>query len=214
VNRLLRLAREDGWAQVIPRAVGSGVRRIRDSLTARKLHAPGFRVGRGPRLSGLAHMKIGKRFSAGDHVWIEAVVQYGGKLHSPELVIGENVNLSANVHIACLNRIEIGDGFLSGSHVLISDHTHGHYASGSVGEQSHPSTRPTERSLHSAGEIIMGKNVWLGDGVCVLAGAHIGDGAIIGANSVVRGIIPPYTIAVGAPARVIRRWDEERRAWI
>jgi lipopolysaccharide O-acetyltransferase len=48
----------------------------------------------------------------------------------------------------------------------------------------------------------------------VLAGATIGDGAVIGANSVVTGHIPGGTIAVGAPARPVRRWDEASRQWL
>jgi acetyltransferase-like isoleucine patch superfamily enzyme len=211
MSRLLQLAREDGWAQLLARTPATLLRRLRDAFTARKLHAPNFRTGRSPRLLGLAHMRVGRNFSAGDHLWLEAVTSYAGQPHSPQLHIGNNVNLSDSVHIACLHRIHIGDGLLSGSRVLISDHTHGVYTGPN---QSSPDIAPTRRPLSSPGEITIGHNVWLGDGVCVLAGAIIGDGAIIGANSIVRGAIPPATIAVGAPARVVRRWDASRSEWI
>ncbi len=211
MSRLLQLAREDGWAQTLPRALIAVTRRLRDTLTARRLHAPNFRAGRSPRLHGLAHMRIGRNFSAADHLWLEAVTSYNGQPHTPQLILGDDITLSSNVHIACLHRIHIGDGLLAGSHVLISDHTHGFYSGPS---QSDPDTRPAARPLHSSDEILIGRNVWLGDGVCVLAGAVIGDGAIIGANSVVRGHIPPATIAVGAPARPVRRWDPTQKAWI
>jgi lipopolysaccharide O-acetyltransferase len=210
VTRLLQLAREDGWAQVLPRALTTLTRRLRDTLTARRLHAPNFRAGRSPRLHGLAHMRIGKNFSAADNLWLEAVTSYAGQPHTPQLLLGDDINLSSNVHIACLHCIHIGDGLLAGSNVLISDHTHGRYSGPS---QSDPDTRPTQRPLHSTGEILIGRNVWLGDNVCVLAGAVIGNGAIIGANSVVRGPIPPATIAVGAPARVVRHWDPTNQQW-
>jgi acetyltransferase-like isoleucine patch superfamily enzyme len=68
--------------------------------------------------------------------------------------------------------------------------------------------------LHSAGEVHIGCNVWLGDGVVVLAGAVIGDGSVIGANSVVSGTIPANAIAAGSPARVLKQWDAVRREWI
>jgi len=210
MSRLLDLAREDGWPQVLPRALASLSHRLRDSFTASKLHAPNFRAGRSPRLLGLAHMRIGKNFSAGDHLWLEAVTTYAGQPHSPELILGNNINLSDSVHIACLHRIHVADGLLAGSNVLISDHTHGIYSGPG---QSPLDTPPAQRPLHSSGEVTIGRNVWLGDGVCVLAGAIIGDGAIIGANSIVRGTIPPATIAVGAPARVVRRWDANLREW-
>ena len=58
--------------------------------------------------------------------------------------------------------------------------------------------------------IIIGNDVWIGQNVTVMPGVHIGDGAIIGTNSVVAKDIPPYAIAVGNPCRVVRkRFDDE-----
>ena len=209
--RLLELAREDGWAQALPRVLTSAWRRLRDGLTARRLRAPGFRAGRGPKLMGLAHMRLGRNFHAGDALWMEAVTAYADERFAPELVVGNNVSLSDNVHIACLRRIALGDGLLVGSRVLSSDHTHGVYRGA---EQSGPTELPVARRLASAAEVVIGRNVWLGDGVAVLAGARIGDGVVIGANSVVSGDIAAGTMAVGAPARVVRRWDERSRSWV
>ena len=60
------------------------------------------------------------------------------------------------------------------------------------------------------GDTVVGNDVWIGQNVTVLPGVHIGDGAIIGMNSVVSSDIPPYTIAAGNPAKIIRkRFDEE-----
>ena len=60
------------------------------------------------------------------------------------------------------------------------------------------------------GDTIIGNDVWIGQNATILPGVHIGDGAIIGANSVVGSDIPPYSIAVGNPARIIRqRFDDE-----
>ena len=69
---------------------------------------------------------------------------------------------------------------------------------------------PSLDELPLKGDTVVGNDVWMGQHVTVLPGAHIGDGAIIGANSVVSGDIPPYTIAAGNPCRVIRpRFDRE-----
>ena len=57
--------------------------------------------------------------------------------------------------------------------------------------------------------ITVGNNVWFGAGVHVLPGVTIGEGAVIGAGAVVTEDIPPRSLAVGAPARVIRRLEEE-----
>jgi acetyltransferase-like isoleucine patch superfamily enzyme len=64
---------------------------------------------------------------------------------------------------------------------------------------------PTQRSLFSKGPVKIGNNVWLGNNVCVMPGVTIGDGAIIGANAVVTHDIPPYSVAGGIPAKVIKQ---------
>ena len=60
------------------------------------------------------------------------------------------------------------------------------------------------------GDTIIGNDVWIGQNATILPGVHIGDGAIIGLNSTVASDIPPYSIAVGNPARVVKkRFDDE-----
>ena len=216
----ISFARNNGWPELGRRAGVSALRRVRDRMTARHLAAPGFRAGGSPRLLGLSHMSIGSDFSAGDGLWLEAVLSYGvGEVRvelKPRLSIGVSARLSDNVHIACLDRLAIGDHLLCGSHVLISDHSHGRYDGDLEGQPtpSDPVTPPALRPLYSRSPVRIGNNVWLGDGVAVLAGAEIGDGCVIGANSVVAGPIPPQTMAVGAPARPIRRWDQATRTWL
>lgn len=208
---LLASGRANGWPHLAARLTGGVRRRVRDALTARQLNAPGFRAGRAPRLLGLSHMRVGEDFHARDALWLEAVLQYAGQSFSPQLTVGPHARLSDNVHIACLDRVTIGAHLLCGSRVLISDHAHGRYNGPGA---SDPAIPPALRPLHSAAPVYVGDNVWLGDGVAVLAGARIGHGCVIGANSVVTGEIPERTVAVGAPARPIRRWDDEQNTWI
>ena len=69
---------------------------------------------------------------------------------------------------------------------------------------------PELKDLPFKGDTVVGNDVWIGQHVTVLPGVHIGDGAIIGANSVVAKDIPPYCIAAGDPCRIIRkRFDDE-----
>jgi len=69
---------------------------------------------------------------------------------------------------------------------------------------------PAASDMPLKGDTIIGNDVWIGQNAVILPGVHIGDGAIIGANSVVGRDIPPYTIVVGNPAREIRkRFDDE-----
>ena len=60
----------------------------------------------------------------------------------------------------------------------------------------------------------IGKNVWLAEGVIVMPGVTIGDGCVIGAHSVVNCNIPAACIAVGSPARVVKRYDYEKKRWM
>lgn len=212
---LRRFARENGLLLLLLKITAAVPRRVRDALLSRRLHTQGLRLGRSPRLLGLAHMRIGAGLAAGNDLWLEAVTEYGGVAYEPLLMLGAHANLSDAVHIACLHRVTIGGGLLCGSRVLITDHNHGVYSAGTfaASSQSAPTQRPVERTLSSGGEVRIGANVWLGDGTVVLAGADIGDGAVIGANSVVTGMIPPDSIAAGAPARVLRQWSAEASEW-
>lgn len=74
---------------------------------------------------------------------------------------------------------------------------------------------PALEELPFKGDTVVGNDVWIGQHVTVLPGTKIGDGAIIGANSVVSGEIPPYTVAAGNPCRVVRpRFDLELTAYL
>ena len=69
---------------------------------------------------------------------------------------------------------------------------------------------PPLRELPLKGDTVIGNDVWIGQNSTILPGVHVGDGAIIGANSVVAGDVAPYTIVVGNPARPVRkRFDDE-----
>jgi acetyltransferase-like isoleucine patch superfamily enzyme len=61
--------------------------------------------------------------------------------------------------------------------------------------------------------VSIGRETWLGQNVAVLPGAQIGIHCVIGANSVVNSTIPDFSVAVGTPARVIRRYNQETGAW-
>ena len=71
-------------------------------------------------------------------------------------------------------------------------------------------TAPEKQDLPFKGNTVIGNDVWIGQNAVILPGVHIGDGAIIGAYSIVGSDIEPYTVVAGNPARVIRkRFDDE-----
>jgi len=206
---ILQSLRNNGIFLLSSLATEMACNKIRSYLLGRKLGAKGLLIRSGYYIQGLPYMHIGNNFSAGRGVWMEAVTKCNGQVFSPVIEIGDNVSISFWGHISAAKSITIGSGVMMGSKVTIIDHNHGNYSSGTIVD---PEVSPALRPL-SAASIRIGSNVWIADGVVVTAGSEIGDGSVIGANSVVHGKIPPFTLATGAPARPIKKFDFERRQW-
>lgn len=98
--------------------------------------------------------------------------------------------------------IEIGDDVWTGHHVYITDQNHDY----------RDVDTPISRQSMPEKPVKIGSGSWIGFGSVILPGADIGEHVVIGANSVVAGTIPPYSVAVGAPARVVRRF--ENGSWV
>lgn len=126
------------------------------------------------------------------------------------LIIGMNVEMNDYVHIAAAQKVVIGNNVLVASKVFISDINHGRYDSK---EADSPITSPNDRRLFTKA-VTIDDNVWLGESVCVMPGVKIGRGSIIGALSVVTKDIPPNSIAVGSPAKVIKTYDFTLKEWV
>ena len=164
------------------------------------------------RISGKQNIEIVKLF-AGRRIVIDAIKYFNDDIYTPSIVIGQNVSISDDIHIACTNKIKIGNNVLTGSHIYISDHDHGIYSGNKI-KHSSPEERPAERKLTNDGFVIIEDNVHIGEYVCILKNTRIGKGTVIGAQSVVTGDIPEYSIAVGNPAKVIKKYDFDKQTWI
>ena len=111
------------------------------------------------------------------------------------ITLGKGIFINTGCHFQDQGGITIGDGTLLGNDVVLTTMNH--------------DFDPDQRTTTYPAPIVIGKKVWLGSSVTVVPGVTIGDGAIIGAGAVVTKDIPPYTIAAGVPARVIRQIDLE-----
>jgi acetyltransferase-like isoleucine patch superfamily enzyme len=125
----------------------------------------------------------------------------GLKIFAPERVsIGEGVSINIGVIIAASDGqgITVGDNVLIGPYCILraADHRY-----------EDPST-PIKEQGHVGGEIIIEEDCWLGAHVVVLKGVRIGKGSVIGAHSLVNRDIPPYSVAAGVPAKVIKMRGE------
>lgn len=146
---------------------------------------------------GAEYMAIGDGFHSQPGLRIECIDNYFDQHFKPQLIIGRNVSFNYYCHVGCINRIEIGDNVLIGSHVLITDHSHGKLERTDV---------PFEkRQLLSKGPVVIKNNVWIGENACIMPGVTIGEGSIIAALAVVTHDVPPYSVVAGVPARVVKK---------
>ncbi|MBC7915288.1 MAG: acetyltransferase [Pyrinomonadaceae bacterium] len=188
--------------------IGGGVRLIRDLIFS-KLSFPTSRIIRYPwYIRGSKNIDFGTHLTTGVGLRIDAIDGYN--TNRIKVKFGKRVQLNDYVHIAAINSIEIGDDVLIASKVFVSDHNHGSY-SGII--HSNPRVAPQARVLYG-NPVKIESNVWIGESVSIMPGVVIGEGSIIGAGSVVSKSIPPYSIAVGAPAKVIKVYDFEVDKWV
>lgn len=147
--------------------------------------APSTQFDGAVRARNKTKLKIEDHCRIGEDVYFES--EGGGSIH-----LGRHVRINQGCVLTAHAKIEIGAHSLVGEYVSIRDANH--KIEGDV---------LIRESGHIAKPIVIGENVWIGRGCMILPGTQIGNGAVIGANSVVRGEIPARAIAVGAPAKVI-----------
>lgn len=145
------------------------------------------------------------------HIGKNSVIQAGGWLYcvpeaegSARLEIGSGCELGYNNHITAVRDVVIEDDVLTANNVFISDNQHAYEDTGMP---------ILHQPVRFKNRVVIGRGSWLGENVCVV-GASVGRNSVIGANAVVTCDIPDYCVAVGTPARVIRRFDPVTGAWV
>lgn len=133
-----------------------------------------------------ATMKFGKFVWIGDGTKI--------RCHEGRVEIGAKTVMGQDCTISAYQRVRIGEQCVIADRTMFIDFDHG--------------VVETERPIRSQGiymeDVIVGSNVWIGYGACVLRGVKVGDNSIIGTNSVVTKNVPANAVVGGVPARVLR----------
>lgn len=158
-------------------------------------------ISSGLNLLGGKYISIGDKTGFGKNGVLQAWNFYRGEHFSPSIIIGNQCWIGDYFNISAINKIEIGNRVLMGRWVTILDNSHGDSQYDTL------VVPPRERHLYSKGTVIIEDDVWIGDKVTILPGVRIGRGSIIGANTVVTKDIPSYSIAVGTPCNIVRRYD-------
>jgi len=145
------------------------------------------------------YIHIGEGTMIGPNITLSAGMMPGQQcVTDPVVRIGDRCLIGKGSGIVGHFSIDIGHDVWTGHHVYITDQNHGYTAV----------TRPISQQSMPERAVSIGDGSWLGYGTVVLPGAQIGKHVTVGANAVVTGVIPDFSVAVGNPARVIRRYLE------
>jgi acetyltransferase-like isoleucine patch superfamily enzyme len=151
------------------------------------------------------YISIGNDVLIGPGVALSAGMVPGQEcLVTPVVTIGDRCLIGRGSGIVGHFSISIGNDVWTGHHVYITDQNHGY----------EDITIPISKQSQPERAVSIGDGSWLGHGSVVLPGVTIGRHVVIGANSVVTKDIPDFSVAVGVPAKVIRRFDESRQEWL
>lgn len=149
-------------------------------------------------------LHLGKGVGIGSYTYIGPVLEDHGNKYNPKIIIGEGTWIGKHSSIAAIDRVEIGKNVLFAGYVHMTDHSHGY----------EDITRPiTPQPLFSKGPIIIEDDCWLGFSCEILSGVHIGKHSIVAARAVVTKDVPPYSIVVGNPARIIKQYNFNTQKW-
>lgn len=159
-------------------------------------------IDKSVHVTGWKNISIGKNTGVSENTWINVNERLGNKKH---IIIGNNCYVGRRNFFSSGILIKISDYFMSGVECKFmgSDHLF-----------DNPLLPYISTGTTTTKEIIIESNVWLGAGVTVIGNIKIGRGSIIGAGSLVNKDIPSFSIAVGNPCKVIKRFDFSTNKWI
>ena len=119
-------------------------------------------------------------------------VELQARYDAARIALGDRVMFNNNVFLCAANLIRIGNDSLVGEGVTIMDH------------EAHQLDPARRLEIGVVGEVVLGRNVWVGNNVIILKNSSIGDNTVIAAGAVVSGTFPANVIIGGIPAKVIR----------
>ena len=153
-------------------------------------------IGKPVFLHGISRVTLGRkvRIFPGSRIETHGV----GKI-----TINENVGIGQNFHIIAGGDLVIGKGTIISAEVFINDMDNAYEEIGkNVLEQEFILSKTS-----------IGENCFIGIGAKIMAGTTLGNQCIVGANSVVKGNYPDYCVIVGAPAKIVKKYNMERCIW-
>lgn len=173
-----------------------GIRALLNSFFFKKIGLPTY-MAKPCFIEGRRRITIGKHVRIFPGIRLEA-------LGTGEIVIGNNVAIEQNVQIAAKDSVvSIGDNVTIAANVFISNIDHDY--------------RDIDKGVMDQEDIVsittIDSECFIGNGVKILAGTRLGKHCIVGSNAVLRGEFPDYSVIVGAPARVVKKYNFDSEMW-
>lgn len=153
-------------------------------------------LGKPTFLMGTKRIFIDKKVRIFPHLRMET--HQNGSIH-----IHEDVIISQNVHITSAGNLEIGKKSLILANVFITNIDHDYQEI----------DKHVVKQKYMVKDTIIGDNAYIGMGAAIMAGTKLGKQCIVGANSVVRGEFPDYCVIVGAPAKMVKKYNPDTKIW-
>jgi acetyltransferase-like isoleucine patch superfamily enzyme len=156
------------------------------------------------RRTAASYIKIGDSVQIDRGAWINVP---SNRLRQPIVTIGDGCNIGRRCMISAQNSIQIDRNTIFGPHVLLMDH----------GEELHNGNLSLADGTGNGGVIRIEEGCWIGFGaaiVCCRGQLVVGKNSVIGANAVVTGSTPPYSVVIGNPGRVVKQFDPSKQRWV
>lgn len=154
-------------------------------------------------LTGKRNIHLGNYVCFREGSRIEVISEYCGEKYKSKLTIGNNVSFENDAHISCVGCITIGDNCVFSVRAMILSEMHSYDDVG---------VNVLHTKLKHA-DVEIGKNCFFGADVKVFPGVKIGENVIAGSNTIINHDVPPYSVVVGAPARIIKRYNFSNKRW-
>ncbi len=152
---------------------------------------------------GKRYISIGNNVFIAENSGISVVKTYNGKI--PLFEIGDNVSIGSNVFVTCIDKIKIENNVLISSRVFIGDNIHAY----------RDISRPIiEQGLEERGDVLIKEGAFLGINAIIMPGVTIGKNSVVGAGTVVTHNIPDFSVVVGNPGKIIKKYSFKNRQWL
>lgn len=179
---------------------------IMHPLTVFKIAKKGkrFVIGRNAQIKCGKKIRIGKNVCIGNNARLMCYTDFAGEKLEAEIVIKDGCYIAHDFTVLSGAPITIGKNVLIASNVLISSENH------SIDPECNI---PYKHQKLITNPVSIGENCWIGQNAVILSGVKIGQGSVVGAQSVVTKSVDEYTIVAGNPAKAIKKYNFSTHEW-